>query len=225
MRILFIGCSWTDHRIDEYPPMGPYQEFSKFFSGRIDVIAHGGTSIDMHFDLLQQLDLSLYDFVIFQVTAAHRGYFRKNNFRLLEEDDFNSAEGKIYEVRSYLEKNYEWYNPGWYGRLSKENWKQMKRKILGQPNPGEFEKEWLSCIYKVQKYLEDNSKKYIMYHHVLDHIHDSDVIEKAEKIESVKNWLGDSFKLLSLDRGHHLNQKGNKIVAAKLYSLYKEITS
>lgn len=225
MRLLFIGCSWTDHRTDEYGINGPYKEFAKLFKGRIDVIAHGGTSIDMHYHLLQQLDLSIYDFIIFQITAAQRGYFRKPNFKVLSKKHFQSLDNKVYEIRTYIEDNYEWYNPGWYGRLSKENYKHMKRKILEQPNPVEFEKEWMLYIYKVQKYLEDNNKNYIMYHHILDHIEEPAIIEKAKRFEVAEDWLGNNFKTLSLDKGHHLNNKGNKIVAHKLYSLYKKLTS
>lgn len=225
MRILFIGCSWTDFRVDNHESYGPYKEFAKYYSGRIDVISHGGTSIDMHYDLLKEINLDIYDFIIFQITAAQRGFYRKENFKKLEESDFVTEDNKIYEIRNYLENNYEWYNPGWYQRLSKENWRKVKLKILRHPDCVEFEKEWLEYVNKVQQYLEENKKKYIMYHHVLDHLEDKDIIKEARKFEVVQDWLGDNFKLFCLDKGHHLNQKGNKQVATKLYSLFEQLTS
>ena len=228
MRILFIGCSWTDHRTDEHGGQGPYIEFAKSFSGRVDVVAHGGTSIDMHYDLLQQLNIDVYDFIFFQITAAYRGYWRKKKFKKLTSNDFVSADNKIYDVRTYLENNYEWYTPSSstdIDTFSRKKVKKIKKLLKSDLKDFEGDRKWLNGVYEIKDYLENSNVPFLMYHHVLDHLHTDSVIQEAKKIDSVEAWLGDLFQGFCVDNGNHFDTRGNKVVANTLYSLYKDITS
>ena len=92
MRILFIGCSWSQivPRI-----LGkhscPAAEFSKLLDTqhRIDISATGGSCVELHLEWLKQaLAIAEYDFIFFQITASSRNYLRKEEWSEFTNNDW-----------------------------------------------------------------------------------------------------------------------------------------
>ena len=208
MRILHIGCSWSEITTYFGDNSSVPQEVSKLITvpHRLDVCTYGGTSINMHFELLKELTSKTQDdFVFIQITAAYRDYVRKTSWKPMK--DVNWIKYKdtcVYENRSYIEENYEWYNPANFHRCDKDTKKfalnYFKYKL-------DQEYIWAATIKQVEKYLNFNQIPFIMYHHILDHLVNKDpfILSEANDYMCINTILGEKFNNYCVDKQLHMH--------------------
>lgn len=233
MKLLHIGCSWSQISNWNYEYSSPIIELQQSLKTlhNIDVTTYsanrGGTSLDMHLDLLlQTLNLDIkYNGIIFQVTAGNRGYIQTNKQLRLSIDDFeefnNLHDNSNYILQRWLGENYCWFSPGAIGpdeNTTLHNLAKKYRKIKSTASTLDLQLDYLGNILTAKKIMQATNIPYIIYAHTLDSQwwskpHIRDLVH--QELDFVVKEQVDSKKYI-IDNGDHFNYEGNKEVAEKL---------
>jgi hypothetical protein len=229
MRILFIGCSWS-----QIVPRAqgehscPAAEFSKLLDTphRIDISATGGSCIELHLEWLKQaLAIAEYDFIFFQITASSRNYLRKEEWSEFTNNDWKyDKPHNLYHQKDYAMDNYVWNTTSGWVNGNKHLKRFSKTDYLFR---NDHVYRWEATVNQVERYLTFKKIPFIMYHHTLNHLvpYDDFLIKESDNYFCIEKFLGKKFKKYCIDKGSHFNAEGNRVVATQLYSLYKDITS
>lgn len=233
MNILHLGCSWSQISNWNYEYSSPIIELQHSLKTlhNTDVNTYsanrGGTSLDMHIDLLlQTLDLDInYDGIIFQVTAGNRGYIRLDKNLKLSIEDFekfgNLHNDSNYILQRWLGENYCWFSPGAIGPVENSKLHSLAeryRKVKSIASVLDLQLDYLGNILTAKKIMEDSGIPFIIYAHTLN----SQWWENPKVKELVYKELDfvvlddTQFEKHIIDNGHHFNYEGNKEVAEKL---------